>query len=227
MSLAVTFITAIIITAIIRKPLKRYPVVFYAIAVVFCVAGIYLTWHPHPSTIVRAVVFVIQKGQLGFSFFAIVMFIGVLDKKSAIRRSFTPVRAELSIIASILILGHLVPYAINYLSASILSLRLTILMSLTAALLLTILLLVLTVTSFNFIKRQIAAERWKTIQRFSYLFFGLIFLHLLGYMLIPVLNGSFEALFKVGTYFVIFTAYLILRLRRASLDKRGVEIETT
>jgi DMSO/TMAO reductase YedYZ heme-binding membrane subunit len=93
------------------------------------------------------------------------------------------------------------------------------------ALVLFVLVAVLAVTSFNFIKKRMNAERWKLVQRFAYPFFGLIFFHLLGYLLIPALNGSFEALLRIVIYLIIFAAYLILRLRRASLDKRAVLVQ--
>jgi DMSO/TMAO reductase YedYZ heme-binding membrane subunit len=221
MSLVVSLIVAILLVAIFHKPLKFVPWLFYVFAIALCAVSIYLTFSPAPSQILRSIVFAIQKGQIGFSLFAIVMFVGVFDRNSAIRRTLTPIRAEVSILATILILGHLIPYAINYLSVftHLFSYRLSIVSSLIIALVILVLLSILTITSIDFIKKRMNAGRWKSIQRFSYVFFGLILFHLLGYLLIPALNGSIDALIKVGVYFVIFAVYLLLRLRRIRLDK--------
>jgi DMSO/TMAO reductase YedYZ heme-binding membrane subunit len=223
MSLLVSLVIAVAFTAVFHKPLQRVPWLFYILALAVCAASVYFTYSPAPNQVLRSAVFVVQKGQIGFSLFAVVMFMGVFDRGSAIRRALTPVRAELSIIASILIFGHLMPYAINYLSLAlgIFSLRPPIVASLLIAVVLLVLVLVLAVTSVNFIKKRMNAERWKTVQRFAYPFFGLIFFHLLGYMVIPALGGSSEALLRVSLYFVIFVAYAVLRLRRASLDRKA------
>ena len=223
MSLLVSLAVAVAFTAAFRRPLQRAPWLFYVLALAVCAASVYFTYSPAPNQVLRFAVCAVQKGQLGFAFFAVVMFMGVLDRASAIRRTLTPVRAELSIIASILILGHLMPYTINYLSLAlgIFSLRPPIVASLLIAVVLLVLVLVLAITSFNFIKKWMNAERWKAVQRFAYPFFGLTFFHLLGYMAIPALGGSSEALLRVSLYFVIFLAYALLRLRRASLDRKA------
>jgi DMSO/TMAO reductase YedYZ heme-binding membrane subunit len=212
----------LLFAVVLNKPLKRYPVLFYILALLISAAGVYLTLTPNPNPVLRAFAFALQKGHLGFAAFTLVMYIGVFSSSNPLRRILMPVRGELSIIASLLILGHLTPYLSNYLSlaAGLFSLQLNIQFSLIIAFVMLILLIPLTVTSFNVVKKRMGASRWKTIQRFAYLFFGLVFFHLLGYLSVPALNGSINALISMIVYTVIFAVYMVARIRKANLDKR-------
>jgi DMSO/TMAO reductase YedYZ heme-binding membrane subunit len=223
MSLIVSLIAAAVFAVLCAKPLRRAPWAFYLLAILVAAGGIYLTYQPVSNTIVRSVVFAIQKGQVAFSLFAVVMFVGAFGQDSKVRRLLNPVRAELSIIAAVLIVGHFVPYLSNYLghAANLLSLRPSILGSLTIALVLLVLLALLTVTSLNAVKKRMDSGRWKAIQRLAYPFFGLIFLHLIGYLLIPALNGSMRAILGVAVYTTIFGVYALLRARRTLRDRQA------
>jgi DMSO/TMAO reductase YedYZ heme-binding membrane subunit len=223
MSLIFSLGITVVFAAIFAKPLKSCPLAFYLLAVLVCAVSIYLTYVPSSNQLVRSFVFAVQKGHVGFSFFTMVMFTGVFSRDSAIRQYLNPVRAELSIMAAILIIAHFVPYLSNYLSysANLLSLRLNIATSLLIALVMLVLLLVLTVTSFNAIKKRMNAGKWRFLQRFAYLFYGLILAHLLGYLIIPALNGSSSAIVGVATYALVFGAYLLFRVRRSLSDKKA------
>jgi DMSO/TMAO reductase YedYZ heme-binding membrane subunit len=222
MSLAITLIVSALLALAIAKPLKRVPVLFYLVAIAICAAGIYLTWYPSPNTILNTLIFSIQKGHLGFSFFTVVMFVGVFAKDSRIRRFLNPVRRELSILSALLIVGHLTPYLLSYLAMSfnLIKYPIGIIISILTALILLILLLVLTATSLNMIRRHIESSRWITIQKLAYIFYVLIFVHMFGFMIGPLQNGSDYALVNLILYTVIFILYLIARLRRAYIDSK-------
>jgi DMSO/TMAO reductase YedYZ heme-binding membrane subunit len=216
MSLIISLIVMTALAAAIRTPLKRLPLLFYGLAVLVSMAAIYLTLYPDPNPFIRAFAFAVQKGHVGFSLFAVVMYLGVFDTASAVRRYFNPVRAELSIMAAILMAGHFILYLRNYLMllGGLLSLKWSILASLVVALVLLALLTVLTVTSFNAVKRRMRPAAWKKLQRLAYLFFGLIYLHMLGYLLPPALGGSTAAWVNVAVYTVLFGGYAVLRVRK-------------
>jgi len=222
MNFLVTLIAVIAISVVFRKPIKRFPAVFYIIAILIGVAGYYFTLNPVPNTVMRTFVFAIQKGHVGLSFFTLVMFVGVFDKTSPIRDFFNPIRAELSIMGAILILAHLAPYISNYLkiSSSLLLLGVNQMISLVLAFVLLVLLLFLTITSFNAVKRKMSVAAWKRIQALAYLFFGLTFLHLSGFLIIPAIKGSSVALTNLIVYAAIFVGYAVLRIRKAMVDKK-------
>jgi DMSO/TMAO reductase YedYZ heme-binding membrane subunit len=201
---------------LLRKPLQKVPWAFYLLAASACLAGLYLTVSPSPNQIVRGFASVIQKGNGAFALFALVMFIGAFSECNAFRRALMPVRAELSIMAGILICGHFLPYIKNYLGLlpGLIFLKSSVILSLGIALVLLVLLLVLVVTSFNIIKRKMSAENWRRVQWLAYPFFGLIYFHQLGYLLVPVQKGSMDAAMSLALYTVVFVSYLALRIVR-------------
>lgn len=227
MSLLVSLLVVILFSLIFHKPLKRFPFVFYLIAAGVAALGMYFTLSPHPSSIIRACAFALQKGQVAFAFFTLVMFIGVFDKDSAVRRLYNPIRAQLSIMGTILILGHLSPYLANYLRmlSSIFSLSVNILFSLMIACVLIVLVVLLAATSFNVIKKQMSSKSWKRVQMLAYPFYALIFFHLLGYLIVPAMNGSMIPLVNLMIYCMVFALYAILRIRKALRDSRQHQAE--
>lgn len=223
MSLIVSLIIMTLVAILIRKPLKRFPVVFYVLALLASALGVYFTLYTNPNAAVRAVAFAVQKGHVGFALFAVVMFVGIFSNDSRVRRYFNPVRAELSIMAAILIAGHFCLYLRNYMFVlgDFASVKTNVLFSLIIALVILALLIVLTFTSFNAIKRKMKPKTWKRVQTFAYVFFGLIYLHMLGYLLPAALSGSARAITNVAVYSVIFLVYVVLRTRKAVADKKS------
>lgn len=223
MGLLICLVIAVLFSWFLRKPIKQYPVIFYALALLISALGIYFTWFPVSDDIVRAITFSIQKGHLGFAFFTVVMFVGVFDAHSTIRRGLNPVRAKLSIIGSILIIAHFVPYLRGYLSmlGSLFSFRMSIVFSFFVAIILLVLLVALTVTSFDAIKRRMASKSWKTLQRLAYVFFVLIFIHLAGFLVNSFLQGTDTVLISGTTYMVILLLYAVLRIRRYLIDRKS------
>ena len=94
------------------------------------------------------------------------------------------------------------------------------------AIVLFVLLLVLGVTSFNMVKKRMKTESWKRLQRLSYVFFALVYAHLLLMLLPSALHGAAAPQANVAVYSVVFVGYFVLRLVRFALDRRaeGVEV---
>jgi len=134
------------------------------------------------------------------------------------------IRAELSIIASILICAHLIPYLINYIEMLPIfwSLKNSVMFSLVLSVLILLLLIPLTITSFKAIRIRMNPVTWKRLQRFAYLFYILIYFHLIGYLLVPLQKGSIEAIINTAIYTAIFVVYAILRIKKA-LGERSKE----
>ena len=83
-----------------------------------------------------------------------------------------------------------------------------------------VLLLALGGTSFRFVKRHMKARDWKKLQRCAYVFYALVYVHLIIMLLPATMNGSAVAIQNVAVYTLVFGIYLILRLRRAASDRR-------
>jgi DMSO/TMAO reductase YedYZ heme-binding membrane subunit len=224
MSLIVALIMAVVLAFILRKPLSVLPIPCYVLAALISAAGIYLTINPQPILAVRAVASVIQKGQLGFGLFAIVMFVGAFGKDSVASRYFGTVRTELSIFASILIVGHFALYIGNYLRliGGFFGLPLGVMSSLVIAFIMLVLLVLLFSTSLRIVKKNMSVLGWKRVQRLAYPFFILIWLHLFGFLAIPALNGSMAAIVNLCVYSAVFITYAALRIRQTLAHRERV-----
>ena len=88
--------------------------------------------------------------------------------------------------------------------------------ALAVALVLFALLLVLGVTSFNFVKKRMRKESWKRVQMLAYPFFLLVYAHLLLMLLPAALKGGLAAQASVAVYSAVFVGYVSLRLYRAA-----------
>jgi DMSO/TMAO reductase YedYZ heme-binding membrane subunit len=207
---------AVAISVVGARAIKHRPLVVYAAAV--AVVALYLIFaRPTTTTLVRPFLDLLQKGQLGFAFFVVVMFIGVLKNGSVLKERLGPVRGELSVLGSILMCGHAIPLLINYsnLLGHFFQLRMSLMVPLLLSLILLIALTVLTATSFKTIKPLMDARFWRRVQRLAYPFFGLIYLHILGYLIVPALQGAANARLSIVVYSVIFVSYVALRVRAA------------
>ena len=178
-----------------------------------------------PQWVYRSVILANGRCLFAFGLFTVVMFIGVLKDGSKAKRWLTPVRAELSIVASILAVGHMVRY-INVYSPRVIaspsSLANGMLLSFVIAMLIGALLVLLAVTSFKVVKRHMSARVWKNIQRLAYPFFVLIYAHVLLIMARPALQGAQNAQTSLVVYGLVVAAYVVLRLRRHLSERRVV-----
>ena len=216
--LAVTAALSVALADAIRKvPWLFYALAVVAVAVLF--AGVYDVidggwWKP--------LILLVRRCMVALALFTVVMFIGVLPKDSKLGLRMRSVRAELSIIAWILCMGHmcmyLAPYGARALSGS---LQANIMTSFAVALVLFVLLLILGVTSFGFVKKHMHARTWKRVQQLAYPFFLLTYVHLM-FMLAPsALAGGTSSMVGIAVYSVVFVAYLVGRLWRYAADRKA------
>ena len=88
--------------------------------------------------------------------------------------------------------------------------------------LLIVLLAALTVTSFNAVKTRMSSDAWKRLQKTAYVFFGLVYVHLMLMLAPAASRGGEAAVASVAVCTVVFGAYAALRVRRAFVDRRAV-----
>lgn len=174
------FTLVLAVTAILawlfRRLIKKYPVVFYILALLLNVLYVVSVYGTLPEVIRRTLFLLMQKSTLSLALFAVVMFIGAFRRDSVIGVGLRPVRAELSIAACILTMGHMFVYLMAFLPRA-LGGGLTegrFLLFFTTRVLLLVLLLILGITSFSEIKRRMNAASWVKLQKWAYVFFGLI-----------------------------------------------------
>ena len=86
-----------------------------------------------------------------------------------------------------------------------------------------VLLLVLGVTSLQGVKRRMDAGTWKRLQKWAYVFFGLVYVHLMSILLPSALAQGMTARVSIAVYTVLFGLYAALRIARAVLDRKQKE----
>ena len=207
---------------LLRKQIKQHPMVFYCICVAFNLLILVNATIGLPTFMREILSVLMRRGGLGTALFVVVMYIGATPRASKVSRWLRPIRAELSISACILILGHVVMYLMAYvpvLAAGRLP-KDNVFVSFLVAIVLLALLLALGGTSFRFVKRHMKARDWKKLQRCAYVFYALVYVHLIIMLLPATMNGSAVAIQNVAVYTLVFGIYLILRLRRAASDRR-------
>lgn len=184
MTFLISFGVAILFVLACGKRLKAKPVPFYMGAVVIAVAVAAVTWSglALPPWFARVIWPVFARGGLAGSLFILVMFAGALPNGSRPIKRLMPIRGPLSILASILTLGHNAAYGKVYflkLFADPASLPVNQLLAAVCSLLMLVIMLPLFVTSFLTVRRKMPPKRWKALQRWAYLFYFLLGAHLL------------------------------------------------
>ncbi len=226
MEFLIVLVVTVAATLALREPLKRWPVLFYVLAVAAVVIYFAGVNDLLSGTWWKPMIALVQRCMVALALFTVVMFIGALPKGSKLDMWLRPVRAEISIVACILCLGHMCAYLSPYAARAIAgSLAGATLASFIVALVLFVLLIILGVTSFNFVKHRMSGCVWKNVQRLAYPFFGLAWVHLM-FMLAPAAaKGGEQAVFSVALYSVVFGLYLALRLFRAWREKQAAAAE--
>lgn len=143
----------------LRTPLHKWPVAFYVLAVAADVAYVIGVEGLLPRVVMGPLTLLMGKCVLSLALFVVVMYIGVFAKGSKVHQWLKPVRSELSIIACILACGHMAVYLGSYAPRLGGTLGVNVVSALVVALALLVLLLVLGVTSFGFVKKAYAHRR--------------------------------------------------------------------
>ena len=115
MTFAVILVVTAAATLALRNPIKKWPMLFYALAVIVDVLFVVGSFVALPRTLWSGLFLLVQKCTLSLALFVVVMYIGVFARDSKVKRWLRPIRAELSIIAWILSLGHMAVYLVSYL----------------------------------------------------------------------------------------------------------------
>jgi methionine sulfoxide reductase heme-binding subunit len=150
----------------------------------------------------------ITSGHLSLSLFLLVMFTGVLKKRTAYRKPLDLVRGEIAIIGFIFLL----PHAFSRLSLALSGYNST-------GLIASILFLPLVLTSFMFVRKQMKPKHWKLLHKLSYITYFMIYLHL-GFIISINPNNPYILLARNSIiYHLLLLLYIALRFKNNILPK--------
>lgn len=209
-----------------RNPLKQHPYYFYAAAAVITVIVSTVTFRGLPVFVNTYIIGLFSRGAFGTALWAVVMWTGAFPNGSKPIKAFMPIRGELSIFAAILTLGHNIGYGKTYfvrlftdakhmsdaqLTASILTIAMLMIM------------LPLTVMSFPQVRKKMNAKLWKRIQRTAYLFYAMIYLHIMV-LFMPFAKAGREGYFlSILIYSAVFLGYAVCRIRKWYIVRKKPE----
>ena len=208
--------------SLLEKQIRQRPFFFYLFFVLLSLPSIFL---PMDLTVPPVAYFInrlLRRGVLAGALFLWVMYAIVLPPKSRLQRVMMSLRAQIAIAASILTLSHNIVYGQHYfvlLFTNAGKLKSYELIAACFSLAMILLLLPLTITSFQVVRRKMQAKRWKQLQRLSYLFYGLLYLHICLIYTGGLRKGKIEYLVQFALYTLLYGVYLMLRLTKAFLKK--------
>jgi DMSO/TMAO reductase YedYZ heme-binding membrane subunit len=175
------------------EKLKKYNLYFYIFAAILGVLALIFS--------AKQFTLPFNQGFLGFSFFYVVMIIGLLNKESKIYKRLFKVRPELSILGFILLSPHAIFYLMERITANYIPDTRIVSLSFLIGVLAYLIMIPLFVTSFKIIENKTQFFKWKKLQRFAYIVYLAIFIHLIFVAEMP----------NLVIYLILFVPYFILK----------------
>lgn len=218
MLLIISLIIVALFIYFLKGSLKKHAGIYYIGAAVISIAVFLIGFLPMPLFLKNNILGIFAKGSLGTAMFVAVMYAGALPKGSKLIAPLMKIRGELSITAAILVLCHNFTYGITYFKMLFIKPEALSATQLTAAiisLVLIIIMLVLTVTSFQAVRKKMQAKKWKQLQRTAYVFYGLMYVHIMLINIPYARLGLGMYIANVVIYSIVFLGYAAMRIAKA------------
>lgn len=218
MLLIISLIIVSLFIYFLKDSLKKHAGIYYIGAVVISIAVFLIGFLPMPLFLKNNILGIFAKGSLGTAMFVAVMYAGALPKGSKLIAPLMKIRGELSITAAILVLCHNFTYGMTYFKMLFIKPAALSATQLTAAIISIILItimLVLTVTSFQAVRKKMKAKKWKQLQRTAYVFYGLMYVHIMLINIPYARLGLGTYIANVVIYSIVFLGYAAMRIAKA------------
>lgn len=157
---------------------------------------------------------IFMRGYMSISLFILVMFAGALNQNWKISRKLLNIRSELAIIACIFIIPHALIYFVRLIVLKLPKMINTGIIPklyisyIIVGIIAFVIMIPLFISSFKKIRRKIPNGIWRKLQKKAYIFYFLVYIHILLIML----NEKQIDPLKLCSYTIIFGVYTILRL---------------
>lgn len=218
MLLIISLIIVALFIYFLKDSLKKYANIFYIGAAVISIAVFLLEFLPMHLFVKNNILGIFAKGSLGTAMFVVVMYTGALPKGNKLIAPLMKIRGELSITAAILVLCHNFTYGMTYFRMLFTKTSLLSATQLAAAvisLVLIAIMIVLTVTSFPSVRKKMQAKKWKQLQRTAYVFYGLMYVHIMLINIPYARLGLGMYVANVVIYSIVFLGYAAMRISKA------------
>lgn len=222
MLLIIALVIASLFVYFLKDKLKQYPNIFYMGAAAVTIVIFSLRTVAMPQFVRQNIVGIFAKGTIGTAFFIIVMITGALPRGSKLIGPLMRIRGELSIMAAILVLSHNLTYGMTYfkmLFSAPAALPAAQRCAAVISLMLIVLMIGLTVISFPAVRKKMNPKKWKQIQRSAYVFYGLLYVHIILINIPYARMGLHMYAVNVLVYSIVFAGYAAMRIRKWVLTK--------
>ncbi len=216
MRLIACLILAVAFFYFLEKTIKKHATLFYIATVIISVLSVLAPKKGLPFVVDYIVKNILARGTLAGALFILVMVASVCPA-AKLRGMLLRNRGEMAIIAALLTLIHNISYGKYYFVAlftKISELDAPRIFAAVLSLVMIVLLLPLTITSFMVIRKKMNPKKWKSLQRLSYIFYGLLFIHISMIFSISIVKGHLNTLFDLAVYAIIYIIYLIFRAKK-------------
>ncbi len=217
------FALAVLFSFMCRKALKKHAIIFYVVAAAISAAVTVLDFRGVPAFVQNYCIGLFSRGAFATGLWCVVMWIGALPNGSAMMKALMPIRGELSIFAAILTLGHNLGFGKTYFIRMFTnpdSMKPTQLTAGILSLVMLAIMIPLTILSIPSIRKKMSAKHWKKIQRTAYLFYALIYLHIMVLYLPSAQSGKVLYQISVIVYSLTFLGYAVCRIGKAIARKK-------
>lgn len=203
------------------EALKKHPYGFYIGAAVLSAAAFTADVMCHGSTapafVKQNIIGIMTKGSLGTAMFVAVMYAGAIPDRTGVKKRLMRIRGELSITAAVIVLCHNITYGRIYfrlLFTDGTAMPVTQRIAAVISLMLIVLLIVLTATSFPSVRKKLNPRRWKKLQRSAYAFYALTYVHIMLISVPYARSGLIASRINVVVYSAVFMVYAAMRLSK-------------
>lgn len=222
MNLLICIFLSLIFFKICEKQIKKYAHLFYTATVIMAVAVVFAPRDLGFEILNYPVNQILKKGVLAGALYILVMYAVLMPKKSFAQKVLMNLRAEIAIMASIISLIHNISYGKKYfvlLFTDISVLKPYELYAAVISVIMILLLIPLTITSFKVIRKKMNPKTWKNLQRTSYLFYALLYTHIVIIYAQGIERGELSYLIDFIIYSLIFISYAVLRIDKYLKNK--------
>ena len=224
----ISFILIVLFVIFVGDMLKKHPTPFYiAAAVIAAVVFLFSILEIHFGGIFSNYIYpIFSRSGLSAAMFVLVMYAGAMPAGSSIIRRLMPIRGQLSILASILTLGHNASYGITYfksLFTDTAHMQFYQICASICSLIMLLIMLPLFITSFLTIRKKMNGQKWKQLQRLAYIFYGLMYVHIALLVIPQMLRLRSGYLLTFIFYSSVFFAYPVCRILKMLARKSKTE----
>ena len=200
--------------------IKKYSTIYYISISILSLLCIFLYSQKTPFIVSIIVNTFVVSGNLAGALFIVVMYATILQnplKQIAIR-----MRAEMAITASIFTLAHNITYGQRYFVnffTKFNKLGITTILATIISMIMILLLIPLTITSFQSVRSKMNPKSWKKLQSLSYVFYGLLYAHISLMFFRALSKGRLIYAIDLCIYTIIWGIYLAFKYAQKKTAK--------